>query len=223
MEAGDYVLKVMTSAKEHAEDMSPLVCAHVMFSVEMTLQDYSKRKGLRQELIELPDLMAVQPFPEHLNEIGMFDRRLRTVTTATYKFYDPSAEGDIHGGYLYVTEPTIFRIASEPADLTETKAKFQVKNLGTSEVISSDEKSLLDTFMILNKGKYKVDFHSEAPFLVTLGFHTVTMANDELAAQTDCTTTMQQLPHIDFDKDSWRLRIIDDPTINSVKRKSITE
>lgn len=148
LDAGDYELKFLTVTGERAADMSRDICAHVTISVDAFLVDLTKIDEMRDELVDTPDLQPVMDFPRHLNAVGLFDPRLRTVTFGVFRFPDPKkdlssggAGGDpgalntlagagVSNMYvvsaLSVAEPTLFRISGEPADLVSALAGIEI-------------------------------------------------------------------------------------------------
>ncbi len=57
---------------------------------------------MREELVDVPDLQAIIPFPTHFNQIGMMDPRVHTVTTGVFSFKgsnsDPHRSASSSGG-----------------------------------------------------------------------------------------------------------------------------
>merc|ERR1719199_575389 len=94
------------------------LCAHVTIFAEVGVASKEAINSMRAELLDLPDLLAVQPFLENLNSVGWFSSPLSpSLGTQVYHFPKDSGKASLN-----VDDKAILRIVCEPADLSNAEA-----------------------------------------------------------------------------------------------------
>eukprot|EP00931_Biecheleriopsis_adriatica_P047865 TRINITY_DN27623_c0_g1_i1.p1 TRINITY_DN27623_c0_g1~~TRINITY_DN27623_c0_g1_i1.p1 ORF type:complete len:1920 (-),score=347.57 TRINITY_DN27623_c0_g1_i1:48-5807(-) len=148
------------------QDLSDL-CAHLTVSAEVGISSKEAVNSMRAELLDLPDLLAVQPFPSSMNMVGWLSGMLTSVGTQVYKF--GAKEGDDNKATLKLEEKALLRIVSEPADLSNADIMVELRQNGQGVVAQSD--SLGQVIAEVNPGSYELVMlpKAAAPFLLTLG------------------------------------------------------
>ena len=82
---------------------------------------------MRNELLQLPDLLAVQPFPPSFNTVGWFSSALSPVLgTSVYRFPEGKGVAD-----LKVDDECVLRVLCEPADLSNSNSEVAVRQSGS--------------------------------------------------------------------------------------------
>ncbi|CAE7509611.1 unnamed protein product, partial [Symbiodinium sp. CCMP2456] len=87
---GEYQVKFlqprdyMAFSNQAKQDLSDL-CAHLTISAEVGASSKEAVNSMRSELLDLPDLLAVQPFPSSMNMVGWLSGT-STVGTQVYRF-----------------------------------------------------------------------------------------------------------------------------------------
>ncbi|CAD7926468.1 unnamed protein product [Amoebophrya sp. A120] len=199
LEKGEYELEIATMQSRNKE-MATSICAHVAFNVLAVLKNDEDREQLRTELVDVPDLFAVVPFPRHFNQIGLYDKRKPTVTVGIYSFTTDNDIGStlkIAGttttgpapaqkdeyGFFFVTEPTYLRVAGEPADLVQTKATLAVLD-GKKNVVADVQDNLFDHLVLLpNAGNYQIMMTAAVAYQLTFAFAGKKIADDMAVGQ----------------------------------------
>jgi len=149
----------------------------VTITAEVGVASKEAINSMRAELLDLPDLLAVQPFLPNLNAVGWFSSPLSPVLgTQVYHFPDSSGKAMVK-----LDDKAIFRVVCEPADLSNAEASVKLlKDDGTSVVAEGD--SLGQLVAETDAGNYFLELtpKEKAPFLVTLGVATMSRLKEDI-------------------------------------------
>ncbi|CAE8637080.1 unnamed protein product [Polarella glacialis] len=188
---GSYVLEFKQSRRylgQPALDL-PNLCAHVTVSAEVGLSSKEAVNTMRSELLDLPDILAVQPVPSSWNTVGwLASGMIPVVGTQVYRFGEGGGKTS-----LKLEEKSILRIISEPADLSNADIEVELNQNG-QRVTQSDELGQLvaeipaGTYELVMKPK------ANAPFLVTVGMATESRIRQDLALSDSGRPCTEQIP-----------------------------
>jgi len=74
----------------------------------------------------------------------------------SHPYSNPHKQNTVAVGFVSVSEPTIFRLMGEPADLVDVVSHITVTDAGSNSVVARSEDQLSSTYVVLKKGNYKV-------------------------------------------------------------------
>eukprot|EP00434_Breviolum_minutum_P039767 symbB.v1.2.035330.t1/scaffold4729.1/size35696/3 len=190
----------MAFSNQAKEDLSEL-CAHLTISAEVGISSKDAVNSMRSELLDLPDLLAVQPLPSSMNMVGWIaGSTTEAVGTQVYRFSE-----NVHTSDLILEEKAILRVVSEPADLSNADIVVSLEQNGKT---LSESDRLGQLVAELDKGKYvlKLQPKAEAPFLVTLAAAYETRLRSDLALlDGSCTELPDLTKGVDFSSNSWTI------------------
>eukprot|EP00929_Paragymnodinium_shiwhaense_P103616 TRINITY_DN67243_c0_g1_i1.p1 TRINITY_DN67243_c0_g1~~TRINITY_DN67243_c0_g1_i1.p1 ORF type:complete len:2048 (-),score=333.28 TRINITY_DN67243_c0_g1_i1:102-6245(-) len=182
---GTYQLEFLQSESYHVMDGRSSadidnLCAHITIFAEVAVASKEDINTMRSELLELPDLLAVQPFPPSINLIGWHGTTYpTTVGTQVYRF--PAGTGT---SALELTSKAIVRIVCEPADLSNSQIDARLMQDGNIIATSDSLGQLIAT---PSAGRYTVELRPHvqtSPFLVTFGIATESQMQADMRADT---------------------------------------
>jgi hypothetical protein len=157
------------------------LCAHVTIFAEVGVSSKEAINSMRAELLDLPDLLAVQPFLPNLNAVGWFSSALTpSLGTQVYNFPENSGRAS-----LIIEDKAVVRIICEPADLSNSEATVSlIKPDSNNEVVAYGDN--LGTLVAeVDPGKLQLVLTPEAkaPFLVTVGVATFPRLKEDILLQ----------------------------------------
>ncbi|CAK9098755.1 Uncharacterized protein SCF082_LOCUS46266 [Durusdinium trenchii] len=169
--------------------------------IEVGITSKEAVNSMRSELLDLPDLLAVQPLPSTMNLVGWLSGSHITVGTQVYRFSD-----SVHRSELKLEEKAVLRIVSEPADLSNADIMVSLEQDGKT-IAESDRLGQL--VAEVDKGNYVLALKpkAEAPFLVTLAaaYETRLRADLGLADNRPCADAPDLAKGVDFSAASWTI------------------
>eukprot|EP00435_Cladocopium_sp_Y103_P024142 s2098_g5.t3 len=192
----------MAFSNQAKEDLSEL-CAHLTISAEVGISSKDAVNSMRSELLDLPDLLAVQPLPPSMNMVGWITgSTTEAVGTQVYRFSE-----NVHTSQLTLEEKAILRVVSEPADLSNADIVVSLEQNGRS---ISESDRLGQLVAEIDKGSYvlKLKPKAEAPFLVTLAAAYETRIRSDLALidAGSCADAPTDLAAgVDFTANAWTI------------------
>ncbi|CAE7587291.1 unnamed protein product, partial [Symbiodinium pilosum] len=202
---GEYQVKFfqprdyMAFSDQAKQDLSDL-CAHLTISAEVGASSKEAVNSMRSELLDLPDLLAVQPLPSSMNLVGWLSGT-STVGTQVYRFKE-----DVNKATLKLEEKAVLRIVSEPADLSNADIHVNLEQNG-KQLATSDQLGQL--VAELDKGSYDLSLapKAQAPFLVTLGMAYESRLRADLAdVGRQCTDSIPDLTTgVNFKAPAWSI------------------
>jgi len=182
---GEYVVEFkqprkyfVQSGSTFGDDAVANLCAHLTVKAEVGIASKDAVNTMRAELLDLPDLLAVQPLPASLNTVGWFGSSLLPVVgTNVYSFKDNLAKTT-----LKLEDRTVIRLVCEPADLSNADIEASLVSNGQT-VANSD--NLGQLVADVPAGTYELNLRPKAnsPFLVTLGLASFSRLKDDFALQ----------------------------------------
>lgn len=176
----------------NGRDVTNYLCAHVTVFAEVGAISKETINQMRNELLQLPDLLAVQPFPPSFNTVGWFSSALSPVLgTSVYRFPEGKGVAD-----LKVDDECVLRVLCEPADLSNSNSEVAVRQSGSVIATSDDLGALV---VKLEPGKYEVSLRpwvEGSPFLVTMGIGTVSRMKEDLLLQDSGQACVEQFPDL---------------------------
>ncbi|XP_026190358.1 uncharacterized protein LOC113146624 [Cyclospora cayetanensis] len=156
--------------------------------------------AVRAELLEVPDLLPIEPPPKTLNARGWLAHPdVPIYATSIFAFHTEQQQqmqqllpaGSAARTTLHVSKPTAFRIAAEPAVASDAQLKIRVlpesAALASSNTSGSSGEAMLalpstgviaeasenNLFAFLQPGSYHVVFEGTEPFLTTIGLMSI--------------------------------------------------
>lgn len=185
------------------QDLTNL-CAHLTISAEVGLSSKEAVNNMRSELLDIPDLLAVQPFPSSMNMIGWLSNgMLASVGTQVFRFQDTTNKAQ-----LKLEEKAVLRIVSEPADLSNADIDLLLSQNG-QEVARSD--NLGQLIAEASAGSYDLVAtpKAKAPFLMTLGMSYESRLRQDMVMSDSgapCVDTFPDLASgVNFGASSWSI------------------
>lgn len=208
---GSYVLAIKQPKKYvlgpgvQSFDMRSM-CSHVTISAELGSASKEAINSMRSELLDLPDLLAVQPWLPSLNMVGWLSAGSFTapiVGTQVYRF-----QSEVTASKFKLDEKSIVRVVCEPADLSNSEIDAKLKKDG-SIVASSD--NLGQLIAEADPGSYELEMRPKAgaPFLVTVGVATESRLREDIVFNADQDACSKTVPAISagerFPKSGWTI------------------
>eukprot|EP00746_Dinoflagellata_sp_MGD_P074024 gnl/MRDRNA2_/MRDRNA2_29958_c0_seq1.p1 gnl/MRDRNA2_/MRDRNA2_29958_c0~~gnl/MRDRNA2_/MRDRNA2_29958_c0_seq1.p1 ORF type:complete len:1710 (+),score=336.57 gnl/MRDRNA2_/MRDRNA2_29958_c0_seq1:304-5130(+) len=170
---GSYVIELKQTAKYTPKEQVSMMCSHVTIHSEIGIASKEVMNSMRSEMLQLADLLAVQPFPQNFNAVGwLATSQAPVLTTQIYSF--PSGFG---AGNLKLDEKGIMRIVCEPADLSNAEAQVQVSKGGSVVAVSDKVGHLVAE---LEQGTYEIRMRAKVAFLVTIGLATYSRLKEDV-------------------------------------------
>jgi len=195
---GDYQLAITQPRKYAATSLSGAsslenLCAHLTIFSEVGISSKDAVNAMRSELLELPDLLAVQPFVPTYNLVGWYASPLAPMLgTTVYRFKPGSGGGRAS---LTLTERAIVRAVCEPADLSNADASLVIEKNSQSMAVSDNLGALVAE---LEAGTYTVVFKpaEDAPFLMTLGIASLSRVKEDLLLEDSGSACRRTMPSL---------------------------
>ncbi|CEM11840.1 unnamed protein product [Vitrella brassicaformis CCMP3155] len=188
VDRGEYELVLRMTEDRDAISAMATLCAHATINAEIGEQDELLVNQLRAELLDLPDLLAIQPLPPSLNMVGYLSLPDAPVLSTNIFTFDKVKTTE-----LQIQKPTLIRFVCEPADLSNAHIHVRVMD-GGSQIAESD--SLGHMVAVLQPGYYRIDVQATEAFLVTLGMSALDRleADAHSASKEGCSATVPTLP-----------------------------
>ncbi|KAL8431501.1 hypothetical protein ACSSS7_005210 [Eimeria intestinalis] len=192
---GDYVLKFVIYDQAQLE--TERLCAHATINAELGENNSALLNAVRAELLEVPDLLPVEPPPKSLNTRGWLSNPdVPIFATSVFSFPKvgqqeaetrliPAPTGSARSS-LHVIKPTVLRVAAEPA--IASNAQLTLRIFPEEGLAASAAGSGIDIFSsplpikgsiaeakdnnlvtLLQPGSYLLAFEGAEPFLTTIG------------------------------------------------------
>jgi hypothetical protein len=154
---GDYQLEIDAPAEGYPQ----FSCAHVLIRTDFAESSVDAQNQIRAELMEMPDLFAVEDFPTSLNAVGMLIvPELMVVQTHIYA-------GNGNGrATLTVSELSLLRLSFETLNVAEPNAQVTVIDATGKQVGTADDIGHLA--VALDAGTYTLTTTMKAANIVTL-------------------------------------------------------
>lgn len=195
----------LQSGTVFSEEMLKNLCGHVVIHAEVGVASKEAVNSMRSELLDLPDLLAVQPMPPSLNAVGWFSNSLLSIVgTQVYRFSGATGKST-----LVVDEKAILRVVCEPADLSNSDISAVLNDKDGKTVSTSD--SLGQLACEVEKGTYELVLSpvASAPFLVTVGLATENRIKEDFALQDSGAKCLDEFPKLDkgvhFSARGWQI------------------
>lgn len=197
---GTYVVRLAMPRKYSIQSSSGidegqlnLLCAHVTIIAEVGVSSTDDRNSMRAELLDLPDLLAVQPFPTDMNMVGWLPTPALAPVLGTQVYNFPDGSGTAS---LVVDEKAVLRTVCEPADLSNTEATMILRKEGGQEVARAD--SLGQLAIEIDAGSFTLQLtpKAKAPFLVTLGVATKARLREDILLQDSSRSCRDTIPNL---------------------------
>mmetsp|Transcript_16763 Transcript_16763/g.38787 ORF Transcript_16763/g.38787 Transcript_16763/m.38787 type:complete len:1807 (+) Transcript_16763:74-5494(+) len=193
---GDYLLTISqprqyTATNPGDESRLQGLCAHLTIFAEVGTSSKDAVNSMRSELLELPDLLAVQPFVPHYNLVGWYATPLAPMLGTTVYRFKPGDGGA--RAPLQLTERAIVRAVCEPADLSNADASLIIEKDGQSVAVSDNLGALVTQ---LEAGTYNINFKpsEDAPFLMTLGIASLARVKEDLLLEDSGSACRRTMP-----------------------------
>lgn len=212
--AGQYILSI---AQPRAYKKGPgvsvdmrTICSHVTISAELGPASKEAINNMRSELLDLPDLLAIQPWLPSLNMVGWLSAGSSTAPVVGTQVYRFSKDGSTTKFTL--DEPSLVRVVCEPADLSnaDIDAKLISTAGGTRRTVATSDK-LGQVIAEADAGPYELEMHpkANAPFLVTVGVATKGRLKEDIVFNANQDICAQQVPDLSaglqFPASGWTL------------------
>ncbi|KAL8434896.1 hypothetical protein Efla_000707 [Eimeria flavescens] len=194
---GDYVLKFVIY--DQAQPETERLCAHATINAELGENNSALLNAVRAELLEVPDLLPVEPPPQSLNTRGWLSNPdVPIFATSVFSFHPGlrqqqaqaqlKDETSISQTSLRVAKPTVLRVAAEPAVASNAQLKLRVfPEMGAPAMGNAMDSSpaLLpvggaiaeatdnNLVALLQPGSYRLAFEGAEPFLTTIGMMSI--------------------------------------------------
>ncbi|KAL8269942.1 hypothetical protein Esti_006130 [Eimeria stiedai] len=196
---GDYVLKFVVYDQAQLE--TERLCAHATINAELGENNSALLNAVRAELLEVPDLLPVEPPPKSLNtrgwlsnpDVPIFANSVFSFSTVEQQQREtrliPATTG-VARSSLRVSKPTVLRVAAEPAIASNAQLTLRIFPEGgmaasaagsgtdivalplpTTGSIAEAKDNNLVT--LLQPGSYLLAFEGTEPFLTTIGLMSI--------------------------------------------------
>lgn len=194
---GTYMIEFLQTEDYHVIGGGSLealkkLCSHVTITAEVGVSSKEEINSMRAELLEMPDLLAVQPIPPSMNTIGWHSSAHATVVgTQVYRFPD-----GVGRSTLRIEGKSLIRIVSEPADLSNSQIDVRLSENGNL-VASSDEFGQLVT--VADAGTYELELRPhehDSPFLVTFAVGSQMRLQQDVQLQDSGAACAQTFPTV---------------------------
>jgi len=180
------------------------LCAHVTIFAEVGVASKEAINSMRAELLDLPDLLAVQPFPPNFNMVGWFSSPLTPMLgTQVYNFPDGPGKAT-----LKVEDKAILRLVCEPADLSNAEATLSLYKDGK---LQAEADTLGQLVAEVDAGTFEVQLapKEKAPFLVTAGVATMSRLREDIMLQDSSRPCSDKMPAlhrgVNFSPQGWAI------------------